>query len=290
MKVGALASAGLTGLLPAKTEAAGAARADAAIVITMSGGPGQLDTFDSKPLAPSAVRGPFRPIPSTVPGLQLSELFPALSRQAHRLAVVRSLHQEMAPVHEVGRAVLGESAPLGPTQINLSGGDFGRNCRQAAQLVQAGIRFVKIDMYPRLLDRISWDCHANEADLRTTLDDYRKLVAPQFDQGVSSLLSELAGIGLLDRTLVVCLGEFGRSPFLNARGGRDHWTGVWSGLFVGGGVRGGQVLGSSDRLGGEPRDFPVKASRVFPTILHALGLSGAFACDGHPARPILELF
>ena len=107
-----------------------------------------------------------------------------------------------------------------------------------------------------------------------------------FDQAFAAMLDDLATLGLLQKTLVVCAGEFGRSPHLNPRGGREHWTGVWSALFAGGGVRGGQVIGSSDRHGAEPRDRPLVASQVPATLLYALGISQ----PGPSGLPIFDLF
>jgi hypothetical protein len=160
---------------------------------------------------------------------------------------------------------------------------FGTRCLEAVRLIQSGTRMVTVNMFPTLYDEITWDCHANEADLPTTLNDYRDTVCPMFDRALTAMLEDLASTGLLQRTLVVCAGEFGRSPKLNPRGGRDHWTGVWSALFAGGGVRGGQVIGSSDSHGAEPRDRPIAAGQVAATMLHALGISPE-------QQPILDLF
>jgi uncharacterized protein (DUF1501 family) len=81
--------------------------------------------------------------------------------------------------------------------------------------------------------------------------------------------------GLLHNTLVVATGEFGRTPYRNREGGRDHWAGVWTMLLAGAGVRGGGVIGSSDHLGGEPKDDPVGPDLLAGTIRHTLGLPGA---------------
>jgi uncharacterized protein (DUF1501 family) len=94
------------------------------------------------------------------------------------------------------------------------------------------------------------------------------------------------------------MGEFGRTPQLNPRGGRDHWPGVWSVLFAGAGVRGGQVVGSSDRTASEPRDRPVTPAEVAATVYKGLGLEPSATLpgpDGRPlpladARPVHELF
>jgi uncharacterized protein (DUF1501 family) len=95
---------------------------------------------------------------------------------------------------------------------------------------------------------------------------------------------------LLETTLVVAMGEFGRTPWLNSCGGRDHWPGVWSILFAGGGVRGGQVVGSSDAIGAEPRDRPVTPADVAATIYHLLGVDSRMelpAPHGH-VMPVVK--
>src|SRR5262249_37829544 len=91
------------------------------------------------------------------------------------------------------------------------------------------------------------------------------------DQAYSALLEDLAQRGMLDETLVVWMAEFGRTPKFNPRAGRDHWGPVFSVALAGGGVRGGQVLGSSDSVGGQPRDGKVEPQDLPATILHCLG-------------------
>ena len=91
------------------------------------------------------------------------------------------------------------------------------------------------------------------------------------DRAYSALIEDLAGRGLLDETLVVCMAEFGRSPRLDSGGGRNHWGHGFSIALAGGGVRGGQVHGSSDRLGAYPRDGRVRPEDLAATIFHCLG-------------------
>jgi uncharacterized protein (DUF1501 family) len=321
LRAGSLAAASLSGVIsPLRIQAGGGNTASAVIQIRMSGGPSQLETFDPKPQAPTSVRGPFKPISTNVAGMQISELFPRLATQADKFAIVRSLHNDVAPVHEIGAQILrtGTLAPAGrpieqlamdPGLPNSSQNSkptigrtsvrpgfnsptyganaFGRQCQQAVHDIENGVQFISIEMFPNLYDILSWDCHANVSDLPTTLEDYRQQICPTFDTAISALLEDLALRGLLESTLVVCAGEFGRSPRLNARGGRDHWTGVWSALFAGGGVRGGQVIGSSDRLAGEPRDLPIQGNQIVPTMLLALGISARGYGLG---APIVQLF
>jgi uncharacterized protein (DUF1501 family) len=153
------------------------------------------------------------------------------------------------------------------------------------ELLEAGAACVCVNAFTGVFNGPSWDCHADGGRLATTLGDYRTTVAPAFDRGFALLLDGLADRGLLDSTLVVAAGEFGRTPYLNPRGGRDHWAGCWTVLFAGGGVRGGAVLGASDALGGEPADRPVPAAAVAATVLYATGLPGRI-----PAEPLRELF
>jgi uncharacterized protein (DUF1501 family) len=175
---------------------------------------------------------------------------------------------------------------------------FGQSCLLARRLVQHGVRLVTVNMFDTVFNQITWDCHANGGDLNTTLDDYRETLCPMYDRAYTALLEDLEAWGLLDNTLVLSMGEFGRTPQLNGRGGRDHWPGVWSILMAGGGVRGGQIIGSSDKHGEEPRDRPIHASEIAATVYHALGIDPRFEVmtdDGQSlplvdARPILELF
>jgi hypothetical protein len=157
--------------------------------------------------------------------------------------------------------------------------DFGDNCLRAARLVERGSRFVTINMFQTVYDTITWDCHAAGGSLRSELSHYVGLGA-MFDFAYTALLEDLHQRGLLESTLVVATGEFGRTPHLNREGGRDHWAGVWSTLLAGGGIRGGQVIGSSDRLGGEPKDCPVGPEQFAATIQHSLGLPSS----GEPIR------
>ncbi len=163
---------------------------------------------------------------------------------------------------------------------------FGQSCLLARRSIEQGVRLVTVNMFDTVFNTLSWDCHADGGALATTLDDYRDVLCPMFDRAYSTLLDDLSERGMLENTLVVAMGEFGRTPLLNPRGGRDHWPGVWSILFAGGGVRGGQVVGSSDRLGAEPRDRPVTPAEVAATIYCILGLDGRTLTD---ASPIVEL-
>jgi hypothetical protein len=156
---------------------------------------------------------------------------------------------------------------------------FGQSCLLARRLVEAGVRFVQVnwpagsDTEPEAGPDGSWDTHRNNFPM---LRNWR---APVFDQAVSTLLEDLSARGLLESTLVVAVGEFGRSPRIGAQttnnvgpGGRDHWPSCYTCLLAGGGVRPGQVYGASDRNGAYPRLSPVHPYDLLATIYHAVGI------------------
>ena len=176
---------------------------------------------------------------------------------------------------------------------------FADGCRIVPRSVADGVtRFAGLNMFPTVFDAPSWDCHAAGGALGCDLGDYRDTVGPLFDHAVSRLLTDLHDRGLLDRTLVVATGEFGRTPHLNCNGGRDHWTGCWSTLVAGGGVRGGRVIGRSDATAGEPADRPVSPAELVATVFHAVGIPAEATMPGpdgqpvqvYPAAPVRELF
>jgi hypothetical protein len=160
---------------------------------------------------------------------------------------------------------------------------FGQSCLLARRLVEAGVSLVQVNWYrgpDEPADNPCWDSHTHEAArLRTVL-------MPPLDQGYSALLEDLAQRGLLDETLVVCMAEFGRSPRINRAAGRDHWGYVYSLALAGGGVRGGQVYGSSDNVGGHPREGRVQPQDVTATIFHALGHEPNTEIHDNLGRPL----
>ena len=168
----------------------------------------------------------------------------------------------------------------------------------ATRIVGSGGKFVTINMFSTVFDSVSWDCHAAGGSLRTTLGDYRDSVAPLFDTAFASLLADLESRGLLERTLVVATGEFGRTPHLNANGGRDHWPACWTAILAGGGVQGGRIIGASDTIGSEPTNRPVSPQELVATVYRAMGIPANATIpgpDGSPvpvieAAPVGELF
>lgn len=166
---------------------------------------------------------------------------------------------------------------------------YGRSCLVARRLVEAGVRHVTV-AWPITPEATHFDTHANNFPTM-------KKLSPIMDQGTSALLDDLRERGMLDDTLVVCVGEFGRTPVINPNGGRDHWPGVYSVLLAGGGIKGGHVYGSSDKNAAAPRDNPVHASDFVATIYHALGYDGntrvvdfmgrlQFIVEGQPVRSL----
>ena len=387
-------------------------RAKSCIVLFLMGGPPQHSTWDPKPDAPEQIRGEFRPIATSVPGLSLSELMPRTAAVADKICVLRAMstgdnsHSSSGYYMLTGRphspknvenanpgapndfpvlgAMLGKIAPASgglPAAVTLphrifntdssvwpgqdagflgrssdpwllnahQGPDgyqiqeidlpanldpirldrrrvllgrlhqdlqslndnpvaaaldhqsrqalellsssrarrafqledepeatrerygatpFGRGVLLARRLVEAGVRLTQVNWYrgaDEPPNNPCWDSHTAEADrLKTVL-------APPMDQAYSALLEDLHQRGKLDSTLVVCMSEFGRTPRIDANGGRGHWGTVFSISLAGGGVRGGQVYGSSDKIGAYPREGLVRPEDLVATIFHCLG-------------------
>jgi len=434
LQLGVLGACGLSlpGLLESRTAQAsvagarpGRGKARSCIVIFHQGGPAHHDTFDMKPAAPAEIRGEFRPIPTTVPGCQVCEHLPLTARQAHRLAVVRSVHHDDHQHNNAGYATLTGTKPallpntvealaapkpdnhppfgavlsrlrpgpqpwvslpyplvngvpypgqtagfLGaryeplwlrpdPTApdfcfrdlelpndfsrlrarrrkrllhdvdgvldlaarsgavadmtafqaraLDLITSDatrralrigledprlrdhygrnvFGQSCLLARRLVEAGVPLVNIytvgfDGFPNSVP-LSWDTH---------WDNFKFLkqgILPIQDRGYAVLLEDLAERGLLDQTLVVWFGEFGRSPKVNKQAGREHWPYVYSVVFAGGGTRGGMHYGASDKHGAYPTADPVTPQDVAATIYHCLGIDPETRLPDRLGRPV----
>ena len=147
---------------------------------------------------------------------------------------------------------------------------FGRDCLRARRLVEAGSRLVVVNMYTTVFGTPSWDAHG-KANF-STFEDYKNLVCPTFDQAFSGLVDDLQGRGLLGKTLVIAAGEFGRNPMINESGGRDHWPRAFSALLAGGSTPAGEVIGQTDRWGGEPIATPIHLSMLHSMMAeHLIG-------------------
>jgi uncharacterized protein (DUF1501 family) len=394
------AALGACGVTLAGREASGAAESRSersVILLLLVGGPSQLETFDPKPCAPAEIRGPFGSIATSCPGIRVSEHLPRLASRMDRVALVRSVYHDAAPIHETGHQLLqtgrlcrtGEESPhfgsilarfsptnrplppsiilpgpIARTGVDIPHGQsagwlgagfdpfhlaadpaavafdprrafdrarafaeadslpiasarnafdlvdegemvrnaygrttFGQSCLLARRLVEAGVRVVTVNMFDTVFNRVSWDCHGSAPF--STLNDYASELLPTFDRAFGALLDDLERAGRLESTLVVAAGEFGRTPRINATGGRDHWPGVWSVAMAGGGVQGGQVVGSSDAHASCPTDRPVTPPDLLATIYHSLEIDRAQYFTGpdgesrailDDAEPIRELF
>ncbi|HXD87632.1 MAG TPA: DUF1501 domain-containing protein [Urbifossiella sp.] len=417
LRVGGLGAFGLPALLQAEAQAAGqrhsAARAKSVILVYLGGGISHHDSFDPKPDAPEDIRGKYKTIATSIPGLHVGEKLPLMARVMNKIALVRSGshnndHHETATnwvmsgrfgsafgdypaigavvAHETGFTgtlppyvavprnpsftwELGKSAYLGgrfesfkagdPNQPNYKVNDLtaegvtiqqierrdtilkavdglakrvegndqiatydefhararqmvlssearrafaidqeseklrdrygrsaaGQSMLLARRLVDAGVRFVTVNYG-------GWDHHAKIFD---NLD--KKL--PEFDRGVSALIEDMSTRGAFRDTLLVVMGEFGRTPKFNKDAGRDHWAPAGSLLFAGAGVKGGFVLGKTDRHGAYAVQRPVAPGDVACTIFDALGIDPhkqLVAPDGRPieiidkGEPVNELF
>jgi hypothetical protein len=157
-----------------------------------------------------------------------------------------------------------------PQSVRDSYGDsvYGESALLARRLIEAGTRVACVAMAPDTNQR--WDSHSN------LFGNYRRILLPELDAALASLISDLAERRMLNRTLVVVMGEFGRTPrIVNDRlggPGRDHWSRCYNLLLAGGGIKGGYVHGSSDRIGAEPMSCPVTPADVIATVYHCLGV------------------
>ena len=160
---------------------------------------------------------------------------------------------------------------------------FGQCCLLARRLVERGVRFVTVNTFITVFGEITWDIHGSKPF--TSIEGMRDIVAPMYDQGYSALLEDLAQRGMLENTMVCNLAEFGRTPKVNPAGGRDHWPGVWTVGFAGGGVKGGRVIGKSDEIGAYPAERPVTPANIVATIYHSLGIDLETELPGPQGRP-----
>jgi hypothetical protein len=421
VRIGGLGAAGLAlpELLRARDAQAsaaapsGKARPKSCILLFLAGGPSQQETFDLKPDAPAEVRGPFKPIATSVPGTQICEHLPLLARQANQYTIIRSafnnggvsnVHTDALylaltghrwpqvqndgalarPDHHpcIGSAVSYCRPATGalPPSVHLlerfrsdlgaigqGGGFLGKkydpfmilprsttnpkpedlDYRVDALTLPQDLSVQRVNQRRELLDLLSrqldrghdggrppLDPHYEKAfgmisssqvrkafdltaepeksrlrygktvfgqgtllarrlvengvplvtvlwtgaevpggwDLHYEVQKNCKVLLPILDQTVSALLEDLAARGLLDDTLVVCMGEFGRDPRVEEKGGRGHWGHCYSLLEAGGGIPGGRVYGSSDSRAAYPRSRAVGTSDIVATIYHCLGI------------------
>ncbi len=167
---------------------------------------------------------------------------------------------------------------------------FGQSALMARRLVEAGVRYTTV--HYDCPNGYGWDSHLNNREIESYL-------LPSLDQTLSALLTDLSDRGLLDETLVVCLGEMGRTPQLNRSGGRDHWSTLFPAVLAGAGIRGGIALGQTDKDAAYATTPPYKPEDLAATIYHALGIDHELRLPDTQGRrvglmddgqPIMELF
>ncbi len=199
---------------------------------------------------------------------------------SRRLSDQQHLAFAMLTSGQIARAFEMDREPA-PVRDRYGRHEFGQSLLLARRLVQAGVPLVQANM-----GRVqNWDTHS---------DNFSKLksrLLPPLDQGVAALLDDLQATGLLAETLVVMLGEFGRAPKITTQPGarvpgRDHWAPCFFGVFAGAGVRGGQVIGKSDKIGAYPLTTPYTPDDVGATVYHTLGVDPAFEVRDRQNRPV----
>lgn len=164
---------------------------------------------------------------------------------------------------------------------------LGQSCLMARRLVERGCRHVTINHFETVFNISCWDMHADGGGLNNTYADYEQLLCPQFDWAFTALIEDLSQRGLLDNTVVCVLSEMGRTPNLNGRGGRDHHPNAWTNFMVGGPIRGGQVIGSTDKTGARPQNNPIEPPQILASIYHAMGIDlETTMLPGPGSRPI----
>jgi uncharacterized protein (DUF1501 family) len=172
-------------------------------------------------------------------------------------------------------------------QEDYGNNNFGKACLLARRLVEAGVSAVEVNLG-------GWDTHGQNFQALSTR------LLPTLDRGMGTLVRDLVDRGMWRNTVVVWMGEFGRTPRINQNAGRDHWPRCWSVVVGGGAIRGGMAFGSTDEDGTAVRDNPVRVSDLFATLYRGLGIDPAtqvrdpigrpFSISGDRGTPIAQLF
>jgi hypothetical protein len=209
----------------------------------------------------------------------------AATAQAHRMTTQRAV----TLMRDTGTQAFDISREPAASRSAYGTGAFAEGCLMARRLIEGGVKFVEVTLG-------GWDTHNNN------FERVRQL-SGQVDAGMSALVRDLRDRRLLDNTLVICMGEFGRTPRINARGpvpGRDHYPRAWSSVMVGGGIRGGQVIGRTDAEAATVVERPVNVFDFMSTVCRTLNID--FNKQNHapngrpirivdrPANPITQLF
>src|SRR5437764_308971 len=219
------------------------------ILLWLAGGSSQLETWDPKPGAPTG--GPFRAIPTAVPGVHISELMPKMAARLKHTCILRGL-MASEKLFDVALEPQKVRDTYGPTL-------FGEQCLATRRLIEAGVPFVRVG-------RAWWDSHGQN------FETHQEMV-PELDHVMSTLIDDLKDRGLLDDVMILTLAEFGRTPTINASLGRDHFASAWSSTVTGCGIKGGAVYGKSDPKGNTVVSEEVDAGSLFATIYSNLGIN-----------------
>ncbi len=226
-------------------------------------------------------------LPADVNGLRLDSrkrLLDDIAEGIHGSAAARELEGFQARALDLLNSTVAQKAfqlENEPDRVREGYGRniYGQSVLLARRLIEAGTRVACVSWAPDA--NATWDTHGgNFTKLKNEL-------LPQFDAALSSLLTDLADRGMLERTLVVAMGEFGRSPKVNAQAGRDHWNFCYSLLMAGGGVKGGWIHGASDKIGALPSRQPVTPADIIATIYTCLGVPPDLELVDRLSRPFV---
>ena len=164
---------------------------------------------------------------------------------------------------------------------------FGQSCLMARRLIESGVRYVTVNHFDTVFNLSCWDMHADGGGLNNTYLDYERHLCPQFDWAFTALLEDLQRSGLLEETVIAVLSEFGRTPQVNGRGGRDHYPAAWTNFLCGANIKGGQVIGATDKIGSRPVDSPIEPPQVIASIFKGMGIDlDTTMMPGPGERPI----
>lgn len=204
---------------------------------------------------------------------ELEQEFARASRAAHARGHEAGISGALRLMRSDRRQAFDLSLEQASSREAYGDSDFGRGCLLARRLIEAGVAFVEVYLS-------NWDSH-----FRDVADQTRPLMR-QVDQGLSALVSDLHERGRLDDTLIIWMGEFGRTPRINTYGGRDHFAKAWTTALFGGGIRGGQAIGRTDSQGMEVQDRPISAADFFATVCRLLDIDyqKEVIANGRPIR------
>jgi hypothetical protein len=248
-------------------------------------GPSAGSSFLGVRYAPFVVSDPNRApdnLPSPVSGARLERrlgLLEELEAPFGRGAAADQVREHQALYHQTAGLVLSPRAKAfdvgaEPDRLRDAYGrsSFGQGCLMARRLIEAGVTFVEVQSN-------GWDTHGNElAALKTLI--------PPVDQAMAALITDLRVRGLLESTLVIWMGEFGRQPRINLTAGRDHFPSAFNMALAGAGIRGGRVIGATDPRGTAVADRPVTVPDLFCTFCRALGINPRRENQSNVGRPL----